>query len=128
MVDAETGQRLYYSQGALFPCATQDTAAVIALAKSCISKIYREKEAYKKCGVILLDLVQQEGIAADLFQEKPNPKVSQLMEVYDTINARFGKSAVFFAAMGTKQGWKGHSDKCSQHYTSCWSELALAKA
>ena len=128
VIDPQTGRRRYYSEGMAFSGATQDTGGVIAQAKKCLDKLYQEKEIYKKCGVILLDLVQKEGIVADLFQERPSLKSTRLMETFDEINGHFGKGTIFFAAMGTKQEWKGQSDKCSPHYTSSWSELALAKA
>lgn len=127
-VDAQTSKRRYYSSAVTFPAATQDTSEVITQVKNCLRKIYQKKETYKKCGVILVDLVQEQDIVADLFQEAPCPKRSQVMNALDSINNYFGKDKVYFAAMGTKQEWKMRSDRRSQNYTTSWSGLALVKA
>ncbi|HEV8052222.1 MAG TPA: Y-family DNA polymerase [Parachlamydiaceae bacterium] len=126
--DPEVGRGRYYSHGGRFAGATQDTSLVIAHAKSCLNQIYQKKEIYKKCGIILLDFVQEEGIVADLFQEKPSLARSLVMDTFDTINAHFGKGSVFFGAMGTRNEWKMRADKSSKFYTTSWSNLAVAKA
>ncbi len=103
IVDSKTGRRRYYSQSTLLPGASQETGLIITHAKKCLNTLYQKKEIYKKCGIILLDLVQKEGIATDFFQETPDLKRSDLMHTLDIINARFKKKAVFFAAMGTRR-------------------------
>lgn len=128
VVDPQTEKRRCYSFAANFPTPTQDTSLVIAYAKKCLAKIYQKKETYKKCGVILFDLVQQEGVVDDLFKEKQSSKRSQVMEALDSINQYFGKDTVFFAAMGTRQEWRMRSNQRSPLYTTSWSDLALAKA
>ena len=127
VMDSRTSHSRYYSHGIKLPYATQDTSMVIAHAKKCLHRIYQKKEVYRKCGIVLLDLVQKSGIIDDLFMERPDPKREGLMESIDAINARFGKKTVFFGAMGTKQAWKARSERCSKCYTTRWSDLAIVK-
>jgi DNA polymerase V len=128
VVDPQVGRGRYYSQGGKLPQATQDTSVVIGQAKSYLRQIFQKKEIYRKCGIILLDLIQAEEIVPDLFQEKLNPKRSELMDTLDAINAQFGKDTVFFAAMGTKREWKMRSDKSSKLDTTSWSGLPIVVA
>lgn len=127
VIDSSTGRSRYYSHGIKLPYATQDTSLMISQAKNCLYRIHRKEEVYRKCGAVLLDLVQKSGIVDDLFSEKPDPKRSVLMKTYDAINARHGKQSVFLAAMGTRQAWKARSEKCSRCYTTRWSDLALVR-
>jgi len=127
-IHSKSLQSRYYSQGIDLPYATQDTPLIISQAKHCLRRLYQKNESYRKCGVILLDLVQKAGIADDLFKEKSPPKRSQLMDVYDAINERHGKGSVFLGAMGTKNTWKARSEKRSRHYTTRWSDLAIVRS
>lgn len=127
ILDTQTSKRRYYSSGSVFPMATQDTSIVITEAKRCLKKIYSKREIYKKCGIILLDLIKEEEIPLDLFHEKPSEKRTNLIRAFDEINSHFGKGALFYAAMGTKSEWKMRSNKLSRHFTTDWNQLAIAK-
>ena len=72
---------------------------MISQAKKCLRLIHQEQEVYRKCGIVLLDLVQKSEITDDLFMERADPERIRLMEALDAINTRFGKGTVFFAAM-----------------------------
>lgn len=126
-IDPKTQRGRYYSHGGKLPYPTQDTSIVIGQAKHYLQKIYQKKEIYRKCGVILLDLISEEQIVPDLFRENFF-KRTHLMDTLDVINARFGKNAVFFAAMGTQCGWRGRSDKASKYCTTNWHGLPIVKA
>lgn len=117
----------YFSTVIRFPVATQDTTYVIQAAKHALENLYRSNEVYKKCGVILLDLLPAQTIVPDLFFEE-NPKKMALMHIVDSLNTHFGKNTLFFGAMGVSPKWKGRSERCSNHYTTDWNELALVKA
>lgn len=127
-VNPETGRGRYYSHGGRFSGATQDTSVVIAEAKKCLRQIFESKEVYRKCGIILLDFVQEGAVVADLFQPRPSLVRSLVMDTFDTVNAHFGRGSLFFGAMGTRNEWKMRSEKGSKQYTTSWSNLAVAKA
>jgi DNA polymerase V len=125
-IDPKTSRGRYYSHGGKLPYATQDTGMVIAQAKHYLRQIYQTKEVYRKCGVILLDLISADQIAPDLFES--SFKRTQLMDTMDEINAQYGKEAVFFAAMGTQREWKARSDNSSKYCTTSWQGLPIVKA
>ena len=107
---------------------TNDTSQMITAGKSCLKRLYKENINYKKCGIILLDLVLEKNIIPDFFSESVNPKRSLAMHAFDSLNERFGKNTLFFGAMGIKQNWKSLSQKCSLHNMSSWDQLPIVYA
>jgi DNA polymerase V len=128
VLDPLAGTRRHASAAAALPIATNDTPLIISYAKRALHTLFRSDYKYKKCGILLLDLIAEDRIVPDLFRPSADPARSYLMHTYDAINSRFGKNALFFAAMGTKQEWKMRSDKCSRHYTTSWDALATVRA
>lgn len=126
--DERTGTRRHEQAVISFSVATSDTPTMITAAKHCLSGLFREGEHYKKCGVVLLDLVPATQVISDLFVESPDPRRVKLMQTMDALNARFGKNKLFYAAMGIDPAWKMRSDSCSRHYTTDWNDLATAIA
>lgn len=127
MIDPQAPTRRHYNMAIDLPMATNDTALIITIGKMCLQRLYKKEEVYKKCGVILLDLISDDSIVPDLFHEGQDPKRTLLMDTLDSINARHGKNTLFFAAMGTNPTWKMRSDKRTRGYTTSWSDLAIAK-
>lgn len=121
------GFQSHFNQIVHFSFATQDTMQVIAGAKEALQQIYRPKELYKKCGVILLDLILEKKIMPDLFLKPLDTKREALMHTIDALNHQFGKNSVFFGAMGINPEWKARCDRRSKHYTTNWNDLAWAK-
>lgn len=126
----EPGQptRYCFSTTVPFLQATSDTPQMITAAKECLKKIYQENERYKKCGIILLDLVPEESIMPDFFSEPVNPKRRILMRTMDALNAHYGKNTVLFGAMGLNPQWKAQSDHGSNFNLESWEHLPVAKA
>jgi DNA polymerase V len=128
ILDGKLGTRRQYGMTQSFAFPTSDTPQMISAAKAILSKIFVPKERYKKCGVILLDLIANEHVIPDLFLGDFNPKRRALMDAVDALNAHFGKNTVFFGATGTNPQWKMRSDKRSKFNTSEWQALPIVKA
>lgn len=128
MMDSNSHLRRQYSHVKSFPLATNDTPQIISMAKLILSKLYISSEKYKKCGIILLDLIDEKNVIPDLFLGGINPKRKALMNTVDFINASFGKDKIFFGAMGVDPAWKMRSDRCSAYNTTSWDDLPLVKA
>ena len=107
---------------------TDDTAQIITTAKKCLHKLYAKGQKYKKCGVMLLDLLPEGNVPQDLFVKNRDPKRQLLLQAVDGINAQFGKNTVFYGAMGTNPVWKMRADYRSRAYTTSWKELAIVHA
>jgi DNA polymerase V len=121
--DAKAGTRRYFKMAASLPYPSNDTSLMITSAKSCLKKLFDPKERYKKCGVILLDLVPE--AEPDFFLGAQDPKRQAIMSMMDAVNEQRGKNALFFGAMGVTRGWKMRSDQTSRRYTTDWNGLAL---
>ncbi len=128
IIDPQSGSRQHDSKVASLIMPSNDTSQIITTAKVCLTTLFQEGKRYKKCGIILLDLISEKHVMPDLFLGKIDAKRQQLANIYDHLNARYGKRTLFYGAMGVNSRWKMRNDKCSPHYTTCWDELPIAKA
>lgn len=125
-----TGERQTSGMGVPLPFPTQDTPKIITAAKKCLKQIFRKEAKYKKCGIILLDLVQEQDVVPDLFLGNIDPKRKRANKAVDAINNYFGKNTIFYGAMGvsTDPAWKMRSDKSSCYNTTSWKHLPVVRA
>lgn len=107
---------------------SNDPAVLIKAAKKCLQKLYVKGCKYKKCGVMLLDLVPEDLVAPDFFDSGGGERKQILLGAIDNINARYGKNTVFYGAMGTNPVWKMRAAFRSQAFTTSWGELGIAYA
>lgn len=128
LVDPKLGIRDYSNIAIKFSSPTNYTPHVITDAKKCLEKLFEKNSRYKKCGVILLDIIPEKHVVADFFIETTSLKKAALMEIMDSINVKHGKNSLFFGAMGTSKEWAMKSEKLSGHYTTNWNDLAVARA
>lgn len=113
---------------------TSDTREVLRLARCLVAGIYRKGYRYKKAGVGLLDLTHKDYEQADLFAQA-DPRSKALMDVQDSVNARFGHGALKLAssAMRHRNGerikptWAMSQSALSPRYTTRWSEIAVVR-
>jgi DNA polymerase V len=128
VLDIQTGLRQHFSTTNSFSFPTNDTPQVINLAKKSLMSLFQPEKRYKKCGIILLDLIPENLVSPDFFLGSFDPKRRQLAEMVDTLNARFGKNTLFYGSMGIDPSWKMRCERRSKHYTTSWQELAVVKA
>ncbi len=110
--------------------ATDDTRIITAAAKRCLEKIYRHGIQYKKTGIMLMELSAKSQVQYDLFSEydaMEEEKSDKLMQVFDTVNARFGSNTIKLAAVGLSQPWSMNRDMVSPCYTTQWSDLPVVR-
>jgi DNA polymerase V len=56
---------------------------------------------------------------------------TKLMETMDSLNERFDRGTICVASVGSSnasQIWSMKQERVSQHYTTKWNELPVAKA
>lgn len=128
LVNSSTGERSCSGTTASFSVPTNCTPDMIHRAKECLSHLFCEGQRYKKCGVVMLDLVSEKSICPDLFLDCVPTKRRKILNTVDAINARFGRHSLFYGAMGIDQGWASRSDNHSRRYTTRWDELAIVQA
>ena len=120
-----------YHPGTTVPLSipTADTTRLLRAARVGLRHIYREGYAYKKAGVVLLDLAPVGAVTGDLFaatRVAATERRERLMAVMDGINGRWGRGTVRYLAEGLAQPWQMRRGRMTPRYTTCWEELPVA--
>lgn len=110
-------------QPVTLPVATADTGKLIAAAERGLAAIWRPGFSYKKAGVVFLDLLPAANAQPGLFDAPDSPRAQARMRAIDTLNRRFGRDTVTFAAAGRRRAWKLRNEFLSPRYTTSWDEL-----
>lgn len=126
--DDSLKRRPHYDLTVPFVFPTNDTAEIISKAKEILSQLFVPFGHYRKCGVTLLDLINDDLVRPDLFKKAPNPRRQTFMRTLDGLNSRFGKNKLFFAASGTRSEWKVRSNMKSCNSNTDSRSLPIAKA
>lgn len=109
---------------------TQDTRVITKAAIKALEQLYLPKLPYKKVGVMLLGITDEQFTQPDLFlktQAESSSKSKKLMQTIDCINTKIGKNSVFLASQGIKHDWQMKHDHRSSSYTTNWRELLKVK-
>lgn len=108
-----------------FEVPTSDTRNIIGAISSSIGSLFVPQLRYYKVGVGLVDLKDSAYYQHDLFSQcTDNPA---LMNALDTMNARFGRDTISFAAKGFKQGFAMRRNYLSKRYTTRIHEIPRIK-
>jgi len=94
-----------------------------------VKRLYKPGYVYQKAGVLLNDLVPDEGRQRDLFFDDSESKYAQsakVMAVLDAINQRYGKQTLKLGSEGFKAPWQMKQNFKSPGYTTNWNELIQA--
>ncbi|BDC34875.1 umuC protein [Candidatus Dependentiae bacterium Noda2021] len=120
--------KLFYNQSTTLPCATAYTPDFITAAKQCIDRLYKQTLLYKKVGVTISEFVPLEFRQLSMYDAQVyDAKKEHLMSAVDSINSKWGKKTVFYAAAGINQQWWAKSLKRTPCYTTSWQELPKVK-
>jgi DNA polymerase V len=113
----------FATQAVQLPVATADTGKLTSAALRGVAAIWKQGYRYKKAGVIFLDLRPGTEVQGTLFDRPDTPAKKRLMRTLDSLNARYGRDTVTYAASGRRRAWKLRSDQLSPRYTTDWEEL-----
>lgn len=103
---------------------TQNTMMLVRIAKEGLAKIYREGFQYKKAGVILMDVVQEDALQRDLFNVAPDDEDEmRLVRSMDKLNGKYGNGTVRLADQGLLDKHALKQNRRSRSYTTRWSEI-----
>jgi DNA polymerase V len=119
--------RYFNSHSIEFDVATNNTVELIRGALSCMDRIYRKGCQFKKCGVLLNGLVEENRIQGNLFDKVDRSKSARLMCTVDYINGN-SSCLVRWAAEGLQQLWRVKFRRKSKHFTTRWDELVEVNA
>jgi DNA polymerase V len=109
------------------PSATSDTRMVLSTATLLLRKMLRRGFAYKRAGIMLLDLARPADVQADLFTPATTGN-TELMGTIDRINRRFGRGTAGFGSTGWRErpDWGMRQNNLSPCYTTRWADLPHA--
>lgn len=115
---------------ARFPHATADARTIIGAAVSGLERQWRDGYAWKKAGVLLMDLVRPEDVPRDLFSLPPAEcsKPQALMAAVDQVNAKMGRGVIGFGLVQPDAPWKMRQEAKSPSWTTSWADLPTVKA
>ncbi len=91
-----------------------------------LEKLYEPNSIYKKAGVIVTQLVNDDEIQLNLF-EAENPKHYHLMKAIDSCNQKLGSRKIRLASQDLKRTWKMKQNHLSNQYTTKISEILTVK-
>lgn len=113
----------YKSAHREFLTATMSTPKLIEHSFLLLDSIFKEGYKYKKCGIILGNLMKKDFLQTDFFHSFDSKKQETLMKTLDEINQSHGRGTLKFAACGIEHFWKMLSEMKSPRYTTNWNEL-----
>jgi DNA polymerase V len=105
------------------PVATADTGKLNRAALTALDSLWRAGFAYKKAGVMMIDLQPAGTVQASLFDRPDDERSQARMQALDALNQKFGRGTVTYASMGRKPGWKLRTEFISRRYTTRWDDL-----
>ena len=99
---------------------------VVRAALAALKHIYREALAYKRGGVMLLDLVEAGQAQVSLFDTQ-EPRDDKLIEAFDAINDRLGPGTIQFGPPAQAAAWRSSNAFRSSFYTTRWEDIPKVK-
>lgn len=127
-------QDAQYSRSITVPLRrpSADTAVIVAAALSGLKAIYRPGFKMAKAGVMLLELqsdaVQQQELA---LEDDYVADRGRLMTTLDDLNQRYGRGTVLMGSAGlagNRRAWSMKQERRTPGYTTCWEDMAVARA
>ena len=121
--------RLQDVQQHAYPCVglpypISDTNTIIHYARRLLNQTYRRDCLYKRAGVYVGEVVPKDAVTKDLFEETETEQQQIICELMDSINTRYGKNTLCFAASKLGKGtWTMSRARLSPGYTTCWKDL-----
>ena len=115
------------SRGTALHPMTSDSLELIAAARCCAERAWRDGYAFTKAGILLDDLVAAADRPRTLF-EGDRGRRDRLMTALDDVNGRFGKFTAITASQGFKRHWRLRSEMKSPAWTTSLSEVPTVRA
>lgn len=119
-----------YAKGVVcvLPYPTDDTRVITRALVEGLTHVYRDGYAYSKAEVLLMDLRQRGEFTDDLFAATQPAKSEKVMQVLDTINAKWGRGALRPGGVPAMPDWGMRREMMSQSYTTRLDQLWVVAA
>lgn len=117
----------YINREVVFRVPTADTGQLIARLTQVLHEVLEQDNiAYYRAGVILHDFLPDTALQTDLWGDvipQAHDASMARMKAVDTLNERFGKGRVYYAAQDLGKAWEPRHNLRSPRYLTNWSEL-----
>ena len=88
-----------------------------------VEVIYKPGYFFHKAGVILSDIIPQDQVQMNIFNDTDRLKQKNLFKVVDRINSTDGRDTIRLASQGKERKWKLKQERLSKRYTTKWNDL-----
>lgn len=109
------------------PVASNSSIELIRYAETGLKAIYKKGYLYKKAGIIVSDLIPENNIQTNLFDDINRDKQKKVMQVIDILNNKMGKDKIRIAQQGFSRKWKLRQEKLSPSYTTKFEDIMIVK-
>jgi DNA polymerase V len=124
-----TEHRYHRSIYRRLPWPTAHTGELIRWAREALEQIYRPGYAYRRCGILLVELAPQDQQQTGLFTaDYYDAEKKAQMATMDRINQTYGRHTLRLGTEGTSQPWRMRQAQRSPRYTTRWEELPRVRA
>ena len=119
----EAAPQTFGSHLVVFPDGTADHRAIVSAAVRATRELFRPQYAYKKAGVVITKLMQQEDASGVLFCDAAAlERDERLSQSIDSITRSYGRGTVRFGVQGDGR-IRNALEHQSPHYTTLWSDI-----
>ncbi|MDL2255322.1 Y-family DNA polymerase [Parabacteroides sp. OttesenSCG-928-K15] len=118
-----------YSQHVIInlPVASNSSMEIVSYVSEGLTKIFKPGYKYKKAGVMLMDICDQNAVQGNIWDTIDREKHKRLMEVLDNTNDRYGRNTLKLAVLGDGEQWKIKQERLSPCYTTRITDFPKVK-
>lgn len=121
-------QKYYFNKAVTLPYATNSTLTISNVAISILKDLYKGNESikFKKAGVIVTELIDEDKKQLQLFEEE-NPKHLAIMKAMDFLNTKIGDRKVKLGTQNLNLTWNMNQNHLSPRFTTRFNEILEIK-
>jgi DNA polymerase V len=118
-----------YSRSITIQCETPTNlpGEIIGYALKGLDIVHQSGYRYHKCGVMVLDLIPENEVQRNMFDDRDRAKGKQIAGVMDALNGKMGKGTVRMAVQRFDKRYRLRAEKLSRKYTTDPNELLDVK-
>jgi len=121
----------YGSVPVLLDRATDNTVEILKMAREALRKVYREGVLYKKGGIAMYELIDNDSVQLPLNDPVPEyfqKRVEKIVNAMDGVNNKFGRNVLKLGSYATINKMTDKKEKISKRFTTHWSDIPVVKA
>jgi DNA polymerase V len=121
-------QKYYFNKVVTLPYASNSTLTISNVAISMLKELHEGNEGikFKKAGVIVTELIDEDKKQLQLFEEE-NPKHLALMKAMDYLNTKIGDKKVKLGTQNLNLTWNMKQNHLSPRFTTRFNEILEIK-